>query len=69
MPRRLFMRIYDDIKDEQLWQKRPNATGQLQVHPLIKLLAAVRVLSYGDRQDRMDECHQLSKTYVHNAVT
>lgn len=69
MPRILFMRIYYDIKDEHWWQQRPNATGQLQAHPLIKLEAALRVLSYGDGQDRIDECQELSKTTVHNAVT
>lgn len=69
MRRRLFNRVYDDIKDKHWWQQGPSATGQLQAHPLIKSVAALRVLLYGDGQDRMDKCHGLSKTTVHNAVT
>lgn len=69
MPRRLFMRIYNDITEELWWQQRPNATGRLQAHPIQKLVAALRVLSYGDSQDRNDEYTDLSKSTVHDAVT
>lgn len=69
MPRSLFMRLYNGITEDPWWQQRPNATGQLQAHPIQKLVAALRVLSYGDAQDRNDEYIELSKTTVHNAVT
>lgn len=68
MPRSMFMRLYNDVKDEPWWQQRPNATGQLQAHPLVKLVAALRVLAYGDASDRLDEYVELSKTTVHTAV-
>lgn len=46
MPRSL-LRIYADVKNEPWWEQRPNATGRLQLYPLVKLVAALRVLAYG----------------------
>lgn len=51
MPRSHFLRIYDDIKDEPLLVQRPNATSRMQARPSQKLVAALRVLSYGDAED------------------
>lgn len=63
------MRMYDDMKDEPWWQLRPNATGKLQARPLVKLVTALQIRPYGDGRDRIDDCHDLSKTTVHNTVT
>eukprot|EP00170_Pyropia_yezoensis_P003589 contig_14977_g3599 len=68
VPRTLFLRIYYDIKDLTWWAQRPNATGRLQAHPLQKLVAAFRVLGYGESPDRVDEYVRLSKSTVHEAV-
>lgn len=69
MPRALFMRIYEDLKDEAWWRQRPNATGKLQAHPLQKLVAALRVLAYGTAADSTDDYAELSKTTTLEAVT
>ena len=68
VPRSVFMRIYEDIKGELWWQQRPNATGRLQAHPLQKLVAAFRVLAYGETPDRADEYVRLSKSTIHEAT-
>eukprot|EP00170_Pyropia_yezoensis_P000896 contig_4087_g898 len=68
VPRTLFMRIYEDIKDLNWWAQRPNATGLPQAHPLQKLVAAFRVIAYGETADRVDEYVRLSKSTVHEAV-
>ena len=44
MLRAVFMRIYNDIKDEPLFRQRVSATGRSQTHPLQKVVAALREL-------------------------
>lgn len=68
MPHTLFLRLCQDTKDMPWWQQRPNATVRLQANPLLKLVAALRVLVYGDASDCPDEYIQLSRTTIHNAV-
>eukprot|EP00170_Pyropia_yezoensis_P007080 contig_28879_g7102 len=55
LPRAVFECIYSDIKDEPFWARRINATGRPQAYPLQKLVAAFRVLAYGESYDRSDE--------------
>lgn len=51
VPRILFLRIYNDVKEEPYFQQRVTPTGMLQADPLQKLVAAFRVLCYGDGWD------------------
>jgi len=52
------------VKDEPFFQQRINATGKLQAHPLQKVLAAFRVVAYGEAADRADEYVRLSRTVI-----
>eukprot|EP00170_Pyropia_yezoensis_P002688 contig_11293_g2693 len=45
-----------------------DATGRPRAHPLQKLVAAVRVLAYGESTDRSDEYWRNSRSTVDNAV-
>jgi len=67
MPRAVFMRVYNDIKDEPFFRQRVNATGRPQAHPLQKVVAALRILSNGEAADRPDQYVRLSKSTT-NAI-
>lgn len=69
VPRSVFNCIYEAIKDEPFWSRRINATGQPQAYPLQKLVAAFRVLAYGETYDRSDEYTRLSRSTVAVATT
>lgn len=69
LPRAVFECIYSDIKDEPFWARRINATGRPQAYPLQKLVAAFRVLAYGESYDRSDEYVRLSRSTVAVATT
>jgi len=64
VPRAVFRRIYLAVKDERFFQQRINATGKLQAHPLQKVVAAFRVIAYGEASDRADEYVRLSRTVI-----
>lgn len=68
VPRVVFMRIYDDIKNEPYWAQTTDATGHMQSHPLQKLVAAFRVVGYGDSYDRCDELVRLSRSTIDEAT-
>jgi len=64
VPRSVFRRVYLAVKDEPFFQQRINATGKLQAHPLQKVVAAFRVIAYGEAADRADEYVRLSRTVI-----
>jgi len=64
VPRAVFRRVYLAVKDEPFFQQRINATGRLQAHPLQKVVAAFRVIAYGEAADRADEYVRLSGTVI-----
>ena len=68
MPLPVFLRIYHAMKDRPFWAQCVNATGQPQAHPLQKLVAAFRVLAYGESYDRADEYAGLSRSTIARAV-
>jgi len=68
MPRVLFQRIYDDAEDDPFFQQRIKATGQLQAHPLQKIVGALRVLAYGEAADRADEYVRISGSTIRQAL-
>jgi len=45
-----------------------NATGKPQAHPVQKLVAGFRVLSYGEPHDREEELVRLSRSKIKSAV-
>ena len=68
VPRSVFRRVYQAVKDEPFFQQRINATGRLQAHPLQKVVAAFRVIAYGEAADRADEYVRLSRSTVAQAT-
>jgi len=68
MPRAVFMRLYAAVHDEPWWRRSVNATGRLQSHPIQKLVAALRVLGYGESYDRADEYCRLSRSTIAEAT-
>jgi len=68
VPRSGFMRIYEAIRDRPFWRQSINATGRPQAHALQNLVAAFRVLEYGESYDRADEYFRLSKSTIEVAT-
>jgi len=58
VPRSVFLRIYHAVKGRPFFAQRMNATGRPQAHLLQKVVAAFRVIAYGEAPARTDE-------YVH----
>jgi len=69
VPMPMFLRISNAIKDRQFWVQSVNATGRPHAHPLQKLVAAFRVLGYGESCDRADAYVRLSSSTISRAVT
>jgi len=63
-PRAVFRNVFLAVKNEPLFQQRHSATGKLQAHPLQKVVAALRVIAYGEAADRADEYVRLSRTVI-----
>jgi len=68
MPRAVFMRLDAAVHDEPWWRRSVNATGRLQSHPIQKLVAALRVLGYGESCDRADDNCRLSRSTIAEAT-
>jgi len=68
VPRVVFLRIFDDIKERPFWRQAVNATGRPQAYALQKLVAAFRVLAFGESYDRADEYVRLSKATIEVCV-
>jgi len=68
VPRSVLLRIYNAVKDRPFFEQRINATGRLQAHPLQKVVAAFRVIAYGEAPDRTDEDVRLSASTIAMSV-
>jgi len=68
VPRSVFRSIHLVVMDEPFFQQRINATGCLQDHPLQKVVAAFRVIAYGEAADCSDEYVRLSRSTVAQAT-
>ena len=62
MPRSVFNRIHDALMGRDPFVHYEDATKKLGVYPLVKLVACLRHLAYGDAYDREDENLQMSET-------
>jgi len=60
----VFRRVYSEVKDTPFFRRRINATGRPQAHPLQKVVAAFRVLAYGEAADRAEEYVRLSRSTI-----
>ena len=69
MRKQLFQRICDTvIAHDNFFQHRRNCTGTLGIHPMMKIIAAFRVLCYGSSADSLDENLEISETVVIQSV-
>lgn len=62
VPRSVFMAVFDDVKDLPYWKRTINTSGRPQAYALRKVVAAFRVLAYGEAADRPDEYLRLAKS-------
>jgi Plant transposon protein len=62
MPRSVFNRIHDALMGRDPFVHYEDATKKLGVYPLVKLVACLRHLAYGDAYDREDENLQMSES-------
>jgi len=60
VPSSVFRRVYQAASCEPFLQQRINATGCLQTHTLEDIVAAFRVMAYGEAADLKDEYMRLS---------
>jgi len=68
IPRLVFRPLYVVFRNEPWWRRSTNATGHLQSHPLQKLVAALRVLGYGEPYDHHDEYCRVSRSTIAEAT-
>lgn len=68
MPRTAVLRIDNAVRDRPWWRQSVNATGRPQSHALQKLVAALRVISYGEAAHRADEYCRISSSTIELAV-
>jgi len=68
VPRSVFLRIYHAVKNRPFFAQRINATDIPQAHPLQKVVAAFRVIVYGEAPDRTDEYVRLSASTIAMSV-
>lgn len=60
MPRAVFQRIHDALMGVEPFTHKKDATNKLGIYPLVKLVACIRYIAYGDAYDSQDENFQLS---------
>ena len=64
VPRSVFLRIYHAARGLPFFAQRINATGRPQAHPLQKVVAAFRVIAYGETPGRTYEYVRLSASTI-----
>ena len=55
MPRAVFNQIQDAVMGTDPFVQKTDVCGKAGIHPLVKLVACLRFLAYGDSLDREDE--------------
>lgn len=69
MRRELFIRLCERITDHDVFfQQNRDCTGKEGIHPYMKIIAAMRVLSYGCSADSLDENLEISETVILKCV-
>ena len=69
VPKELFLQINRDLQNiDPYFRRRPDATGYMGIHPMMKVAASLKVLSYGTSFDAQDEYCSLSETAVSESL-
>ena len=64
MPRTVFNQLYREIEGESLFVRRKDALGREGIHPLQRMVPAIRMLAYGVTADSLDEYLSMSEDSV-----
>ncbi|CDF34444.1 unnamed protein product [Chondrus crispus] len=64
MPHTVFNRLYRAIEGEGLFVRRKDALNRGGIHPLQRMVAAIRMLAYGAAADSLDEYLSMSEDSV-----
>jgi Plant transposon protein len=68
MPRAVFDRIYKDVSARPEFVRKCDALGKPSLHPLQRVVAALRKLSYGVATDAVDEYVRISESSAHESL-
>jgi hypothetical protein len=68
MPRAVFDRIYKDVSARPEFVRKCDALGKPGLHPLQRVVAALRKLSYGVASDAVDEYVRISESSAHESL-
>lgn len=60
----VFLRIFEAVKDQPSFRQHINATGRPQAHHMQTVVAAFRVIAYGEAYDRAEEYVRLSRSSI-----
>lgn len=69
MPRAVFDRIYKDVSARPEFVRKFDALGKPGLHPLQRVVAALRKLSYGVASDAVDEYVRISESSAHESLS
>jgi hypothetical protein len=69
MPRAAFDRIYKDVSTRPEFVRKFDALGKHGLHPLQRVVAALRNLSYGVPKDAVDEYVRISESSAHESLS
>jgi hypothetical protein len=68
MPRSVFMRLHDQLTGMDPFVDKADALDKSGVAPLVRMVAALRMLAYGTAADGLDENLQISETVTLDAM-
>jgi hypothetical protein len=68
MPRSAFSRIYEKIYGHGRFKESRDALGKGGIHPLVRMVACLRHLHYGDAYDREDENLRIGEETLRQSV-
>jgi hypothetical protein len=68
MPRAVFDRIYKDVSARPEFVRKFDALGKPGLHPLQRVVAALRMISYGVASDAVDEYVRISESSAHESL-
>jgi hypothetical protein len=69
MPRGVFDCIYKDVSARPEFVRKFDALGKPVLHPLQRVVAALRKLSYGVASDAVDEYVRISESSAHESLS
>jgi hypothetical protein len=69
MPRAVFDRIYKDVSTRPEFVRKFDALGKPGLHPLQRVVTALRKLPYGVASDALDEYVRISESSAHESLS